>query len=161
MKNLRGTGLKEKDFEREFTVYYKPQLEYRWDTGLAIGKFLEGLRDGKLFGKKCNKCKRILFPPRAFCERCFVDTDEWIEVKDTGTINTYSLCYITWDMKQLKDPQIPAVIEIDGSSGGFLHIAKIDPKQIKIGMKVQAIWKRAGERTGSITDIKYFVAGEE
>jgi uncharacterized OB-fold protein len=68
------------------------------------------------------------------------------------------VCYIRWDASRAKEPQIPAVIEIDGASkAGFLHLLdEVNPDDVKIGMKVQAVWKPAPERVGSITDIRYF-----
>jgi uncharacterized OB-fold protein len=33
---------------------------------------------------------------------------------------------------------------------------EVDPWKITRGMKVKAVWKPAEERTGAITDIKYF-----
>ena len=54
-----------------------------------------------------------MIPPRMFCERCFRPTDEWVYVKDIGRVNTFSLCYVSWDARRLKTPEIPAVIEID------------------------------------------------
>jgi len=49
------------------------------------------------------------------------------------------------------------VIWIDGSDGGFLHmLGEIKPDKVTIGMKVEAVWKSVGERTGSILDIAYF-----
>jgi uncharacterized OB-fold protein len=62
-------------------------------------------------------------------------------------------------MIKLKDPEIPAVIEIDGAAPGhgIMHkIGGVDPKKVKIGMKVKAVWKPAEERTGSILVIKYW-----
>ena len=56
-------------------------------------------------------------------------------------------------------PELPAVIEIDGASPGMgiMHrLGEVDPKKIRIGMKVKAVWKPAAEREGSITDIKYW-----
>ncbi|MCI0530723.1 MAG: DNA-binding protein, partial [candidate division Zixibacteria bacterium] len=56
-------------------------------------------------------------------------------------------------------PQMPAVIEIDGTSKtkGILHmLGEVNPKDVKIGMKVKAVWKFPREREGAITDIKYF-----
>ena len=100
-----------------------------------------------------------MIPPRMFCERCFRPTDEWVYVKDTGRIITFSLCYVSWDVRRLKQPQIPAVIEIDGASPGMgiLHIVKkVPPKQVKIGMSVRAVWKPSAQRVGSITDIAYW-----
>jgi uncharacterized OB-fold protein len=74
-------------------------------------------------------------------------------------VNTFSLCYVTWDMQYLTDPEIPAVIDIDGTRPlvGIMHmLAEVDPDDVKIGMKVQAVWKPPEEREGSILDIKYF-----
>jgi uncharacterized OB-fold protein len=85
--------------------------------------------------------------------------DEYIPLENTGTVNTYSLCYVTWDVKRVKEPEIPAVIEIDGASPlhGIMHLlGEVDPDQVKIGMRVQAVWKPPEERQGAITDIKYF-----
>ena len=50
------------------------------------------------------------------------------------------------------------MIYIDGASdAGFLHLLdEVKPEDVKVGMKVQAVWKPAEEREGSITDIKYF-----
>ncbi|MGH9196092.1 MAG: Zn-ribbon domain-containing OB-fold protein, partial [Acidimicrobiia bacterium] len=133
--------------------------EYSWDTGVAIGGYLEGLQEGKILGRLCYECRRKLVPPRMFCEQCFRPTDEWVEVGDTGIINTFSLCYVTWDMQPLKIPEIPAVIELDGASKGIGIMHKIggaEPDDIRIGMNVKAVWKPANERVGSILDIRYF-----
>ncbi len=60
-------------------------------------------------------------------------------------------------MKPLETPEIPAVIAIDGSSGGFLHVlGEVDPQEVRVGMAVEAVWKPVAERTGSILDIAYF-----
>jgi len=78
---------------------------------------------------------------------------------DTGTVNTFSLCYVTWDMKRVKEPEISAVIDIDGTRPlvGIMHLlGEVAPDDVKIGMKVQAVWKPPEDRTGSILDIRYF-----
>ncbi|GAH22937.1 unnamed protein product, partial [marine sediment metagenome] len=117
---------------------------------------------GKIIARKCNKCERIMIPPRMFCELCFRATDEWVYVEDTGSINTFSISYVHWDARRIKEgekPFIPAVIEIDGASEGMgiLHVlGEVDPEDVKSGMRVKAVWKPSEERTGAITDIKYF-----
>ena len=156
-----ATWLKESDFEqgKVITVTHKPDARYAWDAGVAIGRYLQELKNGRLIARVCHECRRIMIPPRMFCERCFRPTDEWALVQDTGTIKTFSLCYITWDMIRLEHPQIPAVIDIDGASAGMgiMHLlGEVDPAAVHIGMRVQAVWKPAAERQGSITDIRYF-----
>ena len=158
---LAGTGLKEKDFKNKKVLItkWKPKLEYNWSAGVAIGYFLNQLKEGKIVGRRCLKCDRIMVPPRMFCEECFRTSDEWVEVKDTGTVNTFAISYLATDASRMKTPKIPAVIDIDGASEGMgiLHIiGEIDPKKVKIGMKVKAVWKPKDQRMGDITDIKYF-----
>jgi len=94
-----------------------------------------------------------------FCETCFCPTDRWVPLEDTGTVLTFSRCYVTWDMVRLEKPQIPAVIEIDGASPGMgiMHmLGEVDPDAVEIGMRVAAVWKPTEERTGSVNDIAYF-----
>lgn len=165
-KALRGTPLDWAAMKNQkiFGVAYVPRLRYAMDTGEAIGRYLAELKRGRLIACRCRICQRVMIPPRSFCELCFRPTDEWVHVKDTGTVNTFSLCYVSWDVRRLKRPQIPAVIEIDGASPGMgiLHILKkIAPESVRIGMRVKAIWKPRSQRSGSITDIAYWVPIEE
>jgi uncharacterized OB-fold protein len=91
--------------------------------------------------------------------------DEYVPLFDTGTINTFSLCYVTWDVKRIEEPELPAVIQLDGASslesgpimGGLMHLlGDVDPQDIHIGMRVKAVWKPIDEREGAITDIRFF-----
>src|SRR5256886_16892974 len=92
--------------------------------------------------------------------------DEWVELRNTGTINTFSICYVTWDMKPLRVPQIPAVIEIDGTSPrvGFLHLvggvrgrtADQIRRQGRVGMPARAGWKPPAKPGGPTTDGRCF-----
>ncbi|MCX8015606.1 MAG: Zn-ribbon domain-containing OB-fold protein [candidate division WOR-3 bacterium] len=160
-KLLKGIGLSDDDIKkgRVLTTHWVAEAKYKWDSGIAIGKYLEGLKQGKILGVECHKCRRKMVPPRMFCEWCFKPIDNWIELQDTGIVNTFSLCYVTWDVKRITEPQIPAVIEIDGASKGMgiMHLlGEVDPKKVYIGMKVKAVWKPEKEREGAITDIKYW-----
>jgi uncharacterized OB-fold protein len=169
---MRGHPLSDDELHKTTpTEHWVPRLEYGWDTGEAIGRFLDGLRNGTIYGVRCRTCGRTVTPPRAFCEIDFKPMDEWVELPDTGTINTFSICYVTWDMKPLRVPQIPAVVEIDGTTprAGFLHLigglrgrtVGAIREQIAVGSPVRAVWKKRQDRAGAITDIVHFapVAG--
>ncbi len=145
-------------------IVYKFEPRYSWAAGVAISRFLNELKDGRIIARKCNKCERILVPPRMYCEQCYRPTDEWIYVKDTGTINTYSVSHVGTDARRLKTPILVAVVEIDGASPGMgiLHtLGEVEPSLISVGMKVRAVWKQPEERQGAITDIQYFKPLEE
>jgi hypothetical protein len=147
---------------RFLSVKYTPNLQYAWDNGVAVGRYLAELKNGRIIGKTCKTCKRVLVPPRLFCETCWRPTDEWTYVKDTGTILTSVVSHVNWDASRVEPGQryhTPGVIELDGAgeNQGIMHlIDEIEPYDIKIGMRVRAVWKPAEERIGAITDIKYF-----
>ena len=166
ISHFPGTPLSEKDFEGNKTLYNLDQLngKFAWDTGEAIGRYLKSLKDGVLLGILCKTCQKTYIPPRTVCEWCFEPLDDYVPLQDTGTVNTFSLCYVTWDVKRITEPEIPAVIEIVGASPlhGIMHkLGEVEPDDIQIGMRVQAVWKSAEERIGSITDILYFKPIEE
>ncbi len=144
---------------------WRVKSEYNWDAGVAMGRYLQGLKQGKILGIRCSECRRTLVPPRSFCELCFRPLDDWVELSDTGRINTYSVSFVNWDASRRSTPEVPAVVEIDGASPGMaiLHLIgevgeTLDEitSRLKLGAPVQAVWKPADEREGAITDIRYF-----
>jgi uncharacterized OB-fold protein len=74
-------------------------------------------------------------------------------------VNTFSICYIRWDMVPLKEPEIPFVLDIDGPTPGmgFMHkLGEVRPDDVRVGLEVEAVWKPEEQREGSILDIQYF-----
>ena len=166
IKSFPGTPLSEKDIQSGKVISVRDELQgkYAWDSGIGIGAYLAGLKDGVILGSSCDSCRRTVVPPRTVCEWCFRPMSSFVPLLDTGTVNTFSLCYVTWDVRRIDPPELPAVIEIDGASPthGIMHkLGEVDPEAVKIGMRVQAVWKPAEEREGAITDIMYFKPIEE
>ncbi|MDG6901734.1 MAG: Zn-ribbon domain-containing OB-fold protein [Nitrososphaerota archaeon] len=164
IKGYPGTEIAGSDLaaEKYLLTAYETELRYSWTSGVAISRYLRGLKEGQLWARKCNKCGRTLIPPRMYCEECFRSTDEWVRVGDTGTVNTFSISYVNVDASRRTDPVLVAVIEIDGASPGMgiLHVlGEVAPGDIRVGLKVKALWKPKDERTGAITDIRYFRPG--
>lgn len=159
-----ATALSSKDLAsgKALAFSFRPDLQYAWDDGVAIGRYLQALKQGVILAAHCRACHRIMLPPRTFCERCWRQTDEWVPVRDTGTVNTFAVSHVDWAAGRIPKGQrcfTPAVIEIDGASRGMgiLHlIDDIDPEKIFVGMQVKAVWRPESERVGAITDIRYF-----
>jgi uncharacterized OB-fold protein len=160
LQTLGPRSLKETEFRQAVgAVDFEVDARYAWDTGVAVSGFLRGLKRGVIVARECRACRRILVPPRMFCEQCFRPTDRWLQIDDTGRVNTFSICHISWDMEPLQEPELPAVIEIDGASPGigFMHkLGEVAPDDVAIGMAVEAVWRPEREREGSILDIRYF-----
>ena len=72
LPTLPGTPLRDADIRerRILTERWDPDLRYAYDTGIAISRYLEGLKQGKLIGSVCGTCERLVVPPRVVCEQC-------------------------------------------------------------------------------------------
>jgi uncharacterized protein len=159
VKDYPGFEIEPKAVKDHLFTSYRTVLGYDWTSGVAISRFLDGLKDGELWARKCKKCGRVMIPPRMYCEEDFRPTDEWVRVKDTGRVNTFSISFVNNDASRRKKPIVVAVIEVDGASPemGILHLlGEVEPGDVKIGMEVEAVWKSRSKRKGAITDIRYF-----
>lgn len=161
MTELQGKRLRKQDFDEGKILFVReePDLRYARDLGVALGRYLAEYKKGRIIASKCNHCKRVVLPPRVFCEYCFRNMDEWVYLPDTGTIRTFSIMHIDADAERLKEPWVVAWVEIDGTSkdiGILAYIKEISPNDVHFGMRVRAVWRPEQERKGDVTDIEYF-----
>ncbi len=127
-----------------------------YSAGAVGSRFLIALRDKKrIMGTRCPTCNRVYVPARSICKDCYGQLDELVEVSDKGTLLTYTVCNQPNPVQPVESPVIYGIIQLDGADTGFVHmLGEINPEQIRIGMRVQAVFKN--EREASILDIKYF-----
>ena len=144
------------------TLQTEVRLPYELAYGATWSRFFDGLQEKKIYGTKCKKCNRVLVPARSFCPRCFVDTDEWIELSAEGTVMAYVYVNYKFYGQPVEPPYIGALIKLDGADVGFLHLIggfdlsdfEVVRKKMKKGIRVKAAWN--DDRKGHIFDIKYF-----
>ena len=126
-------------------------------TAGAVGtKVLTNLRDKKkILGMRCPTCNRVYVPARSTCQECFEQIDEWVEVSDRGTVQTYTVVHEPNPCQPVEPPLVYGIVQLDGADNGFVHmLGGVDIEHLHIGMRVQAVFRK--ERTGSILDIQYF-----
>jgi uncharacterized OB-fold protein len=130
----------------------------RYTAGIAGEKFFREIKDNaRIVGTYCENCELVYVPAAMFCERCFAELDEWVEVASQGTVFTYTVLFRDLDDRPLDPPAILAYVKLDGSTGGLVHyLGEIDPEEVYIGLEVEAVFKGAPDREGSILDIEYF-----
>jgi uncharacterized OB-fold protein len=139
----------------------KWQVQYNHDIGETASRFFVELRDNaRLLATQCPECGRVLFPPRSFCERCFVSLKEnWIELKPEGTLEAFTL--VTEDYYFPDMPESPYVICLVKFGEASTSIPQIlrgvdlsDPKKavqkLAVGMRVRAVFR--DRREGRIED---------
>lgn len=130
---------------------------YTSGTGGQI--FFRALKaQGKLIGTGCGPCQQVYLPARSFCERCFAELTEQVEVKRTGRLVSYTICNVDHEGEPLQPPQTLALVQLEGATTVMVHrlLNAADPGQIKIGSKVEAVIKPKSKRIGSILDIEGF-----
>ncbi len=144
------------------TVAARWEIPYEHAAGPEAATFFAALRDDKkILGIRCSKCRRVLLPPRGFCEACFADTDEWVELGHEGVVTGATIQYMGFP--GLPDPPYAVgLVKLDGADTGILAILGgvdlTEPEaalaRIGIGCRVKVVWK--SEREGRITDIDHF-----
>jgi hypothetical protein len=136
------------------------QADYLYPSGVAGDKFFKHLKANDSFlASICPKCEKIFFPPRLYCEDCFVEIPEenWTEVPAQGTIRLFTTATINAHGKKMKTPKMVALIDIEQTDGAMLGIIKTtEPDKDHIGAKVKAVLRPKEQREGVIKDILYF-----
>jgi len=132
------------------------KVPYTWSVGEVGSRFFAELRDNrKIFGKRCPACNKVLVPARKICGPCSRQTGDWVEVKDEGTVLTFTVVRYPSDVQPLKPPFGYGIIKLDGADTGMTHLLYgSDPSTWRTGMRVKAVFR--GKRTGNILDISYF-----
>jgi len=98
-----------------------------------------------LMGNKCTVCNRVYFPPREVCPYCrrnsfgkMVD----VKLKGSGKVVTYTIIHTPPSKFEGQAPYAIAIVELDEGPRITGQIVDCDLDKIKIGMKVQATFRR-------------------
>jgi len=137
------------------------KVPYRYSMGPTASRFFTEIRDNKkILGIRCPKCKVVYVPPRSTCGRCFAELNEWVEVKDQGTLQTFTRVHYRTPVHPAAAPFYYGVIKLDGADTGLPHMIRgIGAKEPSMGMRVQAVFK--DDRAGNMLDILYFQPADE
>ena len=138
-------------------------VPYRFTAGSYMAKFLTELRDnGKFYGVKCPVCNRVQMPPRIVCAQCDVKNSEWVELKNEGVLAGFTIMYLPLTDPTTGKPHEPPFVygsvKLDGSDSVIDHFVNIDPipENVKVGMKLRAVFRDKKDRVGDLSDIRHF-----
>ncbi len=96
-----------------------------WNPEHIVEKFWNGLREGKIYGRKCKECGAIEFPPHLACNECGYHETEWTELSGKGMLKSFvftgilnarleledrGLKYVCGEVQLEEGPSINAVI---------------------------------------------------
>jgi len=131
------------------------KLDFSYTPGVAQSRFLRRLEAGEITGQRCPSCGKVITPPRGACSMCGVATNEDVVLDGKGTITTF--CTTQIPSPGLVPPYVTAWIRLDGSDlTSMFLIQECDPAEVRLGMRVEAVWVEDSERKADLGNIKYF-----
>lgn len=132
-------------------------VEIQHTASLPETVFLRALEEGKLLGARTGKDGKVYFPPREADPATGLELDNFVELPDKGTVTTFAIINIPFAGQRIKPPYVAAYVLLDGADIPFLHlISEIDASEVRMGMRVQAVWKPRDQRGLGIDNIEYF-----
>jgi uncharacterized OB-fold protein len=146
------------DDREPVTIQVTPSsIEIQHTASLPESAFLRGLEEGKLLGARTGADGKVYFPPKEADPATGLELDNFVELPDKGTVTTFAIINIPFAGQRIKPPYVAAYVLLDGADIPFLHlIQEIDTSEVRMGMRVEAVWKPREEWGLGIDNIEYF-----
>jgi uncharacterized OB-fold protein len=133
------------------------RLPYHYVAGDYRARYLRALKDKTILGSKCSKTGKVFVMPVVASPESFAPCDTWVELPDRGTVTTFCVVNIPVIGRSLEIPYVAASVALDGADiSMFALIQECRSEDVRMGMRVEAVWKPDGERQGDHEDIRYF-----
>ncbi len=133
------------------------KLGYEHTVSPGESSYLRALAEGKLLAQRCPACGKVYLPPRGSCPTCGVPTETEVELPDTGIVTTFCVVNVPFQGQQVPVPYVAASVLIDGADIAFQHlILGCTPDEVRMGMRVKAVWKPREEWETSMRNIDHF-----
>ncbi len=133
------------------------RLGYDHTVSPGEDAFLRGLAEGRLVAQRCPACGKVYLPPRGACPTCGVPTQTEVELSDTGIVTTFCVVNVPFQGQQVPTPYVAASVLVDGADIAIQHlILGCSPDEVRMGMRVRAVWKPRAEWTTSMRNIDHF-----
>lgn len=134
------------------------RLEYDFTPGFSRSRFLRGLAEGKILGERCHRCGKVYVGGGSgACARDGVPMSEIVELPATGTVTTFCIVNVPFAGSTVEIPYTSASILLDGASIPLMALIQECPAgEVRMGMRVEAVWAPEGERAPSMDTIRYF-----
>jgi uncharacterized OB-fold protein len=132
-------------------------LDYVYAASPEESAFYLALQEGRLIGQRCPACSKVYVPPRSACPADGTPTADEVELADTGTVTTFCVVNVPFLGQKITPPYVSAYVLLDGADIAFLHlILDIPAEEVRMGMRVKAVWKPREEWGTTIENISHF-----
>lgn len=134
-------------------------FDYTRATGPVVGRFLAGLREGRIFGLR-NAQGEVIVPPTGYDPTSAASLTDWVEVATDGELAGFSWVDNPLPQHPCPRPFAWALVRLHGAHTCLLHVLETTSAgSLSIGMPVRARFRDT--RHGHITDLARFERPEE
>ncbi|MEZ5239842.1 MAG: OB-fold domain-containing protein [Microthrixaceae bacterium] len=145
------------DSEQVMRITVPATLVYDYTPGAAPTRFLRGLQQGKILGERAAGGTDVYVPSRGMDPVLGRATTESVEVGPKATITTFCVVHIGFGENAPTPPFVSALILPDGAAVSLYGtVLGIDHTEVRIGMRVQPVWKDPAERANSFENITHW-----
>ena len=133
------------------------ELDYVYEASPEESAFFRGLAEGRILGQRCPTCHKVYVPPRGACPVDGVPTTDEVELPDHGIVTTYCVVNVPFLGQKIKPPYVSAYVLLEGADIGFLHLIQgVAADEVRMGMRVKAVWKPREEWGTTVENILHF-----
>ena len=102
-------------------------------------KFWQGLKEGKIYATKCQKCGKLHFPPVADCGDCGSSNLKWTELDGEGEIETFTQVVVKPASFSKEADYIVAIARLKEGVRALAWLIGVKRECVKVGMKVRLV----------------------
>ena len=135
----------------EKTVEWFCHLEYEGLASPPIDRYADALLAGKILGQKCPQCGKVYVGPKDFCplDAIELDSSHDIECQQVGTVAGYTIVKPVdyYGQTETQNFARVSVLFDGGGSLGLQKLVEVPLEDVRVGMRVQAVWKPEADRS--------------
>ena len=146
-----------RDVEAVKVVEIPARLEYEFTAGAATSRFLRGIAQRKILGERCPVCRKVYVPPRGSCPTDGVATAEQVELAHSGIVTTFCVVNVQFYGQAMEVPYVCATVLLDGADLGLFGLIQDIPfDEVRMGMRVEAVWVEDEKLAPTLTSIEFW-----
>ncbi len=139
--------------EKYFEIPDKMVMFYKYTYGGQSRFFSELMKNGELYGTRCNNCGTTYFPPRSHCSECYSET-EWKRVSNEGiVVSSTTSWYAASEFFDKVPYAVGYVKPVDADTSILQRIDLMGREFVEPGTHVTARFKE--KRSGVVADFWY------
>jgi len=132
-------------------------LDYVYAASPEESAFYRAIAEGRLIGQRCPQCQKVYVPPRSACPSDGTPTAEEVPLSETGTVTTFCIVNVPFLGQRITPPYVSAYVLLDGADIALQHlILDIPAEEVRMGLRVKAVWKPREEWGTTIENISHF-----